>query len=84
MDTPLGEVEISGGYEIVMEAQKRCNAYESVVAQRDVAVDVCKTWLEAVQNSLSLRLTLTGLPEGAGPVLVEILQEAIGKGEETA
>lgn len=44
-------------------------------------LDVLKIWLGAVQNSLALRLALTDLPEGAGPALVEMLQEAIEKAE---
>lgn len=38
---------------------------------------VCKLWLGAVQNSLALRLALADLPEGAGPALIEMLQEGI-------
>ena len=69
--------DVYTGTEIV----RRCNAHSKLL-------EACKTWLEAVQNSLSLRLALTGLPEGAGPVLVEMLQEAIalaeGEGSDTA
>ena len=42
----------------------------------------CEFWLGAVQNSLGLRLALTSLPEGAGPALVEMLQDAIAKTKE--
>ena len=44
-------------------------------------LQVCQFWLGAVQNSLALRLALTSLPEGAGPALIEMLQEAIEKAE---
>jgi hypothetical protein len=44
-------------------------------------LDACKLWLTAVQESMSLRLALIDLPEGAGPALVEIFQEAVAKAE---
>jgi hypothetical protein len=44
-------------------------------------LDVLKFWLGAVQNSLALRLALTGLPENAGPALVEMLDQVIAKAE---
>ena len=43
--------------------------------------EVLEFWLGAVQNSLALRLALTSLPEGAGPALIEMLQDAIEKAE---
>jgi len=39
----------------------------------------CELWLGAIQNSMSLRLALAGLPEGAGAVLVELLQDALDR-----
>ena len=67
--------------QVAQEMVQAVNAHAALL-------ETCKTWLEAVQNSMSLRLVLAGLPEGAGPVLVEMLQEAIalaeGEGSDTA
>lgn len=57
------------------EIARRVNAY-------DALIEVCELWLGAVQNSLGLRLALTELPEGAGPVLVERLQDALSLTQE--
>ena len=59
---------------VAAEIVRACNAHDALLA-------ACKFWLGAVQNSLALRLALTGLPEGAGPALVEMLQEAIAAAE---
>ena len=37
MDTPLGEVTISGSYRVVMEVQKRCNAHDKLLKALDAA-----------------------------------------------
>ena len=61
-----------------------CEVDDETQALADAApalLAACKFWLGAVQNSLALRLALTGLPEGAGPALVEMLQEAIAAAE---
>jgi len=52
------------------EIARRVNAH-------DALVEACEFWLGAVQNSLGLRLALTELPEGAGPILVDMLQDAL-------
>jgi len=65
-----------GGIKFAAEIVQACNAYPDLL-------EACKFWLGAVQNSLALRLALTGLPEGAGPALVEMLQDAIAQAEST-
>jgi hypothetical protein len=63
-----------------------CAQYDAAANARLIAaapemLDALKFWLGAVQNSLALRLALTGLPENAGPALVEMLDQAIAKAE---
>ena len=67
---------IGYAYELSARVVLALNSYDALLS-------ACEFWLGAVQNSLGLRLALTSLPEGAGPALVEMLQEAItqAKGE---
>ena len=64
----------SSGVEFAAFIVRACNSH-------DALLEAYKFWLEAVQNSLALRLALTELPEKAGPVLVEMLQDAIAAAE---
>jgi len=45
METPLGDVTISGGYELVMEVQARCNAH-------DALAKACKAQQAAIEAIL--------------------------------
>jgi len=76
-DDPAG-VKYYGGAVIAESIAPR---NKPIIKAAPALLEACKLWLEAIQNSLGLRLALTNLPEGAGPVLVEILQEAIAAAE---
>ena len=60
-----------------MDHEQVAQEMVQAVNLRDEQTNVLRAWLEAVQNSMSLRLALAGLPEGAGPVLVEMLQDVL-------
>lgn len=65
----------------VGEVRGKAQRYAYAMAAAPNLLEACKFWLGAVQNSLALRLALADLPEGAGPALVEMLQDAIEKAE---
>jgi len=69
-----------GPFAIVPEQEDQqdiANEIEAALNAHDALVEACEFWLGAVQNSLGLRLALTELPEGAGPILVDMLQDAL-------
>jgi len=63
MDTPLGEVTISGSYRVVMEVQKRCNAHHRLltacIEAYELLEDRTNTYPEPCEDVVMLSTMLT-------------------------